>query len=61
MIFLIENAIPQKEDIILLYSGYHSIQIKYYSSEASTFSKVGRPDHSSSTRALPSGAMRGSP
>ena len=24
-IFLIENTIPQKEDIILLYIGYHSI------------------------------------
>ena len=25
IIFLIYNAIPQKEDIILLYIGYHSI------------------------------------
>ena len=25
IIFLIQNAIPQKEDIILLYIGYHSI------------------------------------
>ena len=32
IIFLIENTIPQKEGIILLYNGYHSIpQIKYYS------------------------------
>ena len=26
IIFLIENTIPQKEDIILLYIGYHSIK-----------------------------------
>ena len=25
IIFLIQNTIPQKEDIILLYIGYHSI------------------------------------
>ena len=25
IIFLIQNSIPQKEDIILLYNGYHSI------------------------------------
>ena len=25
IIFLVENTIPQKEDRILLYSGYHSI------------------------------------
>ena len=32
IIFLIDNTEPKKEDIILLYKGYHSIpKSKYYS------------------------------